>query len=470
MRRLALILCAAALVSSGAARADVFTVVGSQPTLPSATAFWAAPPTLTQQLGFAQLLPIWERAGAAYGIPWQVLAAINKVESNFGQNMGPSSAGAIGWMQFMPATWAEWGTDGNGDGVADPWNPDDAILSAARYLAAAGGATDIARAVYAYNHADWYVSEVLDLAQIYAQGGSTAMTFDQVQSGLDDAQQLIADTNARLVAQRTVVRKLSLVTLHWRRLEAGAGLLSTRLALAKQAALAQARQALAAQSAGSLARRLAQARRRLARLRTAALPMTFAPGTASLFGAPSYSSSGYVFPVGGGPAVVSVAHTHHDYPAADIAAPLGSPIYALANGVVVRSWLQPDAHCGIGFTYLADDGQEWTYCHLSYEEPSVQAGVRFTAGAPVGLVGMTGDATGPHLHLQLDPPTAFPQTEAWFQAFAGVAFSWQDAPTPDTSARTLAASTSAVQFTSEPTAPVFQVVSPAAPRVVLFSR
>ena len=53
--------------------------------------------------------------------------------------MGPSSAGAIGWMQFMPDTWARWGVDANGDGLPDPWNAEDAIYSAARYLAATGG-------------------------------------------------------------------------------------------------------------------------------------------------------------------------------------------------------------------------------------------------------------------------------------------------------------------------------------------
>ena len=103
-------------------------------------------PSSPAQLSYPQLLGLWQRAGSAYGIPWQVLAAINKVESNFGRNMGPSSAGAIGWMQFMPDTWLRWGTDANGDGVADPWNPDDAIFSAARYLAAAGGTTDLYRA------------------------------------------------------------------------------------------------------------------------------------------------------------------------------------------------------------------------------------------------------------------------------------------------------------------------------------
>ena len=71
-------------------------------------------------------------------MPWNVLAAINKIESNFGRNMGPSSAGAIGWMQFMPSTWLRWGTDADGNGIADPWNPVDAVYSAARYLAASG--------------------------------------------------------------------------------------------------------------------------------------------------------------------------------------------------------------------------------------------------------------------------------------------------------------------------------------------
>ena len=103
-----------------------------------------------------------------------MLAAINKIESNFGRNMGPSSAGAVGWMQFMPDTWLRWGTDGDGDRIADPWDPEDGVYSAARYLAAAGGATDSARAVFAYNHATWYVDDVLQLANVFAQGGGDA--------------------------------------------------------------------------------------------------------------------------------------------------------------------------------------------------------------------------------------------------------------------------------------------------------
>ena len=72
----------------------------------------------------------------------------------------------------------------------------------------------------------------------------------------------------------------------------------------------------------------------------------------------------------------------------------------------------------------------WTYCHLAFLEPSVVDGISLAAGAQIGLVGSTGHATGPHLHLQLQPPTEFPQNQPWFQSFAGSAFSWQDAPTP----------------------------------------
>jgi membrane-bound lytic murein transglycosylase B len=127
-----------------------------------------------------QLVPIYQRASAQYGLGSQgaaVLAGINAVETGFGTNLGPSSAGAEGWMQFMPSTWAEWGVDANGDGVADPNNPEDAIFSAARYLAAAGMPADTYGAIYAYNHADWYVSEVLADAGCYAaEVGDTSFT------------------------------------------------------------------------------------------------------------------------------------------------------------------------------------------------------------------------------------------------------------------------------------------------------
>ncbi|HEX2045405.1 MAG TPA: peptidoglycan DD-metalloendopeptidase family protein, partial [Gaiellaceae bacterium] len=142
------------------------------------------------------------------------------------------------------------------------------------------------------------------------------------------------------------------------------------------------------------------------------------------------SSDDFVFPVGGGPGVVSVAHDHHDYPAADIAAPEGSPLYALADAVVVDAYPGGAGRCGIGFKLRTQDGSVFVYCHLSYLEPAVTPGAALAAGAPVGLVGSTGNSTGPHLHLAFDPAVAYPQEELWFRSFAGVAFSWQDAPTP----------------------------------------
>jgi murein DD-endopeptidase MepM/ murein hydrolase activator NlpD len=112
------------------------------------------------------LLPIYQAAGVEYGIRWEILAAINEIETDYGRNLNVSSAGALGWMQFMPATWKMYGTDANHDGKRDPYNPVDAIFATARYLKAAGGEADINRAIFAYNHADWYVDSVLMRARL----------------------------------------------------------------------------------------------------------------------------------------------------------------------------------------------------------------------------------------------------------------------------------------------------------------
>jgi hypothetical protein len=89
------------------------------------------------------LLSIYQAAGIQYGIRWEVLAAINEIETDYGRNLNVSSAGALGWMQFMPATWAMYGVDANGDGEKDPFNPVDGIFAAARYLRAAGADKDL---------------------------------------------------------------------------------------------------------------------------------------------------------------------------------------------------------------------------------------------------------------------------------------------------------------------------------------
>ncbi len=112
------------------------------------------------------LLPIYLAAARRYGVPWQVLAAINEVESDYGYDLGISSAGAEGWMQFLPEEWSAFGVDANGAGVRDPYNPADAIFAAARYLQAAGAAHDLPGAIYAYNHSSGYVESVLLRARL----------------------------------------------------------------------------------------------------------------------------------------------------------------------------------------------------------------------------------------------------------------------------------------------------------------
>jgi hypothetical protein len=112
------------------------------------------------------LLPIYQAAGAAYGIPWQVLAAINEVETDYGRDLNVSSAGAEGWMQFLPSEWSQYGVDVNNSGYEDPYNPADAIFAAARYLKDAGGDTDIRAAVLAYNHSQAYVESVMLRARL----------------------------------------------------------------------------------------------------------------------------------------------------------------------------------------------------------------------------------------------------------------------------------------------------------------
>lgn len=126
------------------------------------------------------LLPIFQAAGRTYGIPWQVLAAINEVETDYGRDLSLSSAGAEGWMQFLPSTWAMYGVDANGDGYADPYNPADAIFAAARYLRAAGGARHIDAAIFSYNHSQSYAASVLLRAQLL--DGMPAQLLDTVSS------------------------------------------------------------------------------------------------------------------------------------------------------------------------------------------------------------------------------------------------------------------------------------------------
>jgi murein DD-endopeptidase MepM/ murein hydrolase activator NlpD len=341
------------------------------------------------------------------------------------------------------------------------------VFAAARYLAAAGGTTDLHRGVYAYNHAEWYVNEVLSLADVYGADQTVAFSLDRLQVNLDAARQEAAQAGERMIALQTTIRREGRGAARWQSRAGNASLLSDRLAFEQRAGQALGRRTVAAEALTAQQQKLAAAEQTLERAQQASAASSFDPAASQLLGAPSYSG-GYVFPVGGGAGEISASHTHHDYPAVDIAAPAGAPLYALANSVVLRAWTAPDPRCGIGFTLRAFDGQVWTYCHLSVLDPNVVAGASLVAGQAVGLVGSTGHATGPHLHLQLQPATAWPQQEAWFESFAGRAFTWSDAGAAQPVSRALA-------FTTAPQAapgPVFAVVPAAdeAPPVVYFSR
>ena len=122
----------------------------------------------------ASYLQLFQASAARYcpGLSWTVLAAIGQIESADGTNEGPSTAGAQGPMQFLPSTWAVWGIDGFGQtGPPNVLNPYDAVPSAARLLCADGaaaGGSSLYNAIFDYNHAGWYVREVLGLAAEYA--------------------------------------------------------------------------------------------------------------------------------------------------------------------------------------------------------------------------------------------------------------------------------------------------------------
>jgi hypothetical protein len=158
----------------------VLTVIGALAGSQASDASTCSPVTATgPDAPPADLLPIYEGAAARYGLGpygWAYLAAINRVETDFGQNLSVSSADAIGWMQFEPGTWAKYGVSVSGTGPPDPYNPNDAIYSAANLLHASGAPANWNQAIYAYNHATWYVSEVEGYARQYAGAGVTAST------------------------------------------------------------------------------------------------------------------------------------------------------------------------------------------------------------------------------------------------------------------------------------------------------
>ena len=166
MKRLALATAAACLLLPALILAAVTGGIGFAAPAPAALA--DIPP---------DYLLLYEQAGLAYDVPWELLAGVGKVECDHGRYPDPACwqhgaenhAGAGGPMQFLASTWARYGLDADQDASADRWNPADAIVSAANYLAVSGAPDDLKAALYAYNPSRDYVETVLAWAARYQE-------------------------------------------------------------------------------------------------------------------------------------------------------------------------------------------------------------------------------------------------------------------------------------------------------------
>lgn len=147
-----------------------------------------------------KLLAVYMAAGQKYDVDWRLLAGIGSVETKHGRNLAVSSAGAEGWMQFIPSTWEAYGVDANGDGKRDPWQMADAVHSAANYIKAllAQEDGDVRGAIFGYNHAGWYVDQVLEAARSYGYGSRSAQATTPQQA----LGQLDADAAAKIAQRR----------------------------------------------------------------------------------------------------------------------------------------------------------------------------------------------------------------------------------------------------------------------------
>ena len=372
MRRLAAAALLALVLGVGTASADTFAVVPDTPdnfvvvpdgpvALPSSEipnepgsillppGVWEAPFLPSRELSYEELQALWARAGAAYGIPWQVLAAINKIESNFGRNMGPSSADAVGWMQFIPDTWLRWGTDGDGDGIVDPCTPRTPSPRPRAISPPRADAQDISRAVFSYNHAQWYVNEVLGFGiALRRRPVDVVFTLDKLAVRLDQAQTAVAETSKALNDAESAAADLqSRLTALDERAGLAGQLLSDRLEAGEGGVRGRPGERGSGRRGGTAPgraddRRSAPSKRHSSGAHAASFPPGGSrhPGPARAALTATSSRSAAV------PPSSSVAHTHHDYPAADIAAPEGSPVYALADAIVLEA--VDDDRCGIG--------------------------------------------------------------------------------------------------------------------------
>ena len=184
----------AAVIGTASLLFLIVVIVGGIVSWPTRSATYAPSPVAIADIP-GDYLVLYQQAAARFGIDWAVLAAIGKLECDHGRSRAAgcnppgtvNRAGATGSMQFLGSTWRAgtppmtvpavgppttstaqgYATDGDGDGIADVWNPADAIAGAARLLRANGAPSDYRSAVFAYNPADWYVDAVLGKAKEY---------------------------------------------------------------------------------------------------------------------------------------------------------------------------------------------------------------------------------------------------------------------------------------------------------------
>ncbi len=121
----------------------------------------------------SQFVAQYAAAESKFGVPWQVIAAVHYTETGQrGDTAVTSYAGAQGPMQFMPSTFRSYATDGDGDGQAQIGDVDDAIFTAANYMASNGAASgQVVNALYRYNHDYSYVYHVLGIARSLGYNG-----------------------------------------------------------------------------------------------------------------------------------------------------------------------------------------------------------------------------------------------------------------------------------------------------------
>lgn len=184
----------AAMVAAASLTFFIVVIVGGIVSWPSSSASFAPSSVAIADIPGSYLV-VYQQTAVSSGLDWAVLAAIGKIECDHGRLEAPgcnppgtvNKAGATGPMQFLGSTWRAgtppmtvprvgpptstsgegYAADGDGDGLADVWNPADAIAGTARLLLANGAPADYPRALFAYNPADWYVNAVLARAKEY---------------------------------------------------------------------------------------------------------------------------------------------------------------------------------------------------------------------------------------------------------------------------------------------------------------